>query len=337
MAQQNQKTTKAAYKLAPPPGMCWGDYINSSEYLLEHIGPELQQQIDKINELLEKDRRNIILARYDLGLLVKEIHDEETMNYRMNRYGDQSMIKLCLSVPWSRSLLYETLRFVQVITREEAERLAGLHTQAGCPIYWSHVRALLGVSCPNMREELLQRTIQENWSCDELDKAIMQLKKSHEPAGHRKIKGPRNLNGMIEQQRTYADHFLERAKSAWSDPEHSLTNLCLDVPSEKYTEEGAKKLKDLAERLRLVAEEAEQRAEDAQNAYEHYAERLHAPKSAAEVGDAAEKEEDLTDEEQDDRRGAQINAELAAEFFDDAEEEEEETEEKEELEAQLAA
>jgi hypothetical protein len=335
MAQQNQKPTKAAYKLAPPPGMCWADYLNSPEYLLEHISPELQQQIDKIIGLLEKDRRNNILARYDLGLLVKEVYDEETMNYQMNRYGDKSMEKLCLALPWSRSLLYQTLRVVQVISREEAEQLAGLHTQAGCPIYWSHVRILADVACPNTRKGLLERTLQENWTCDELDSAIMQLKKSHESASvvPKKIKGPRNLNGMIEQQRTYADHFLKQAEGVWNDPYKSLTYLCKDVSSKKCTEEGAKKLKDLADRLRLVAEEAEERAQDAQEAYERYAKVLLAAQHAAKLQDGPEKEEDLEDEEPDDR----IDAKRAAEFFNDAEEEEEEMEEKEEQEAQFAA
>ncbi len=49
MAQQNQNTTKADHKFAIPRGMTVLEYTQSSEYLLERIGPELQLRFCKVS------------------------------------------------------------------------------------------------------------------------------------------------------------------------------------------------------------------------------------------------------------------------------------------------
>ena len=290
-------------KIVTPRGMTPVDRLTSPEYLINHIEDALQAKIDQINQLIQSDNRNIIMARYELGLLVQEIYDDTTDQGGDRRYGDKAMQKLCIAIPWCRSLLYETLLLVQHMSREEAERLSTLHTKSGQPIFWTHVRILSGVTNPKSRNELLEHTLQEDWTCEELGKAVMQLKEPNETVGARKAKGPRNLNGMIEQQQAYADHFLERAERVWNNPEQSLTNLCLDMPAEKYTQEGANKLKGLAGRLRLVAQEAEKRAQEAEKAFKEYLNILVAAKiEAAEMEEQPEEEveleEELDDEEE---------------------------------------
>ena len=252
-------------------GMTPQEYVQSDQCLIDHTAPVLEQKIDQIKAHYDEEMRSLILKHYELGLLVKEVHDDELSNGGDGRYGSQAMKKLCAALPWAKSALYESLRLANTYTREQAGELVEMHLRSGESLTWSHVRTLAMIHDKNTRAELLQRTVEENWTADELGKELERRYQLQSPKKPRRVLAPpSSLSGLIQQQRAYAEDFLKRDESAWKAEGCGLMDRLQELPTEEFTEEGASELKEHAERLRQVAKAAEQEAQSAEVAYQRY-------------------------------------------------------------------
>jgi hypothetical protein len=236
---------------------------------LTEVSPALREKIDQIKQWYRGEARHGLLSHYKLGLIVKDVYDDEEDQGGEQRYGRRAMRKLCHALPWCKTSLYDALSLVQAYPEEEVARLAQLRTASGQPLCWSHVRLLADVGDRAGRDDLLNRVLAEGLTCEELGREVQRLNgpKANRRGGQ--PRAPRTVEQVVRQQGALADRFLERAGQVWRG-EGSLTSRVRDLTPAEHTEERAGVLREHAERLRRLAREADERAREAEEVYEHF-------------------------------------------------------------------
>ena len=104
--------------ITTPKGMTVLEWHEHPVMVLKGINEELRAKYERILAWHKKDGPHRILDRYDLGVELEEVVDQEEDEAGTNRYGSKAMEKLVKVLPWSKSLLYEALRFARVYTRK---------------------------------------------------------------------------------------------------------------------------------------------------------------------------------------------------------------------------
>ena len=231
------------------------------KYILKTMNPELRKVYEDLREWDEKELRRTILSRYELGQQLIPVEEDDGF-----RYGQEAMKKLSIALGWTDSLLYDALRFCRSYTREQAESLCEMRTSSGRPLTWTHIRALISLTAVE-RQEMLLRTLAEDWTTDNLAEQIAQAHPKKSGAQSPRLHVPRDLDAVIREQDGLAEKFLERADAVWRD-ESSLTQRFLELSPEEHTEERAQHLKGLAQKMRRLADEAEARASEAEKVYQ---------------------------------------------------------------------
>src|SRR5262245_12325768 len=176
------------------------------------ISPSNTALLDKLEEirgLCRGHNRADLLRRYDLGLAVQEVYDDETRN-GADRYGAHAVEKICRALGSAdSSLVQSALRLAQAYPRAEVERLAALRTASGEPVTWAHVRLLMHVDPPARREQLLRRVLEESWTSDDLSREVVRPQGAGTPSRGRPLAAPRNFGGAIRQQAAAAENFVQ--------------------------------------------------------------------------------------------------------------------------------
>jgi hypothetical protein len=235
--------------------------------LLDSIGPELAEKIDRIREWSRADNASTLLRHYDLGLIVKEVYDDDPDQDGPGRYGRYAMKKLASALAWCSTVLYEALAFAQTYTREEVDGLSRLRLPSGASVSWSHVRILVFVADRAERERLLRRVVEESWGCAELAREVAKGKAKTAGTRGRPLARPRDLDGVLRQQGLLADRLLERDEKVWSDQACSLTGRFLELPPDGHSAERGLALKENVERWRRVVRAAQDRLREAEEVY----------------------------------------------------------------------
>jgi hypothetical protein len=245
-------------------------YAQSPDRRVERMNAALKAKVEEIQQWFTRECKRSLESRYKLGLLVKPLYDDET-EHGSKRYGERAIETLRLALKWQEDLIPSTLRLVRSYSPAEFKQLTELRNEAGKPLTWSHVRILVQVGDPSKREDLLQRTLRENWTSDQLTYEYKRLVKQDRPTKRgRSLVRPKDLDGVVRQQATLADEFLERAQKVWRVSDDSLTRHYQELAPSEHTVERAQMLKDHATRLRRLAQEAEERAQEAEVVYEHF-------------------------------------------------------------------
>jgi hypothetical protein len=266
--------------------------MQSPQWIFDNMNPDLKEKVQQILAWYQAERKHTLIARYDLGLIVKDIFDNDPAA-GTGPYGYQAMERVCQVLKGiDDGLIYACLHMVQCYTRKEVEELATLQNLDGRPLTWTHVRTLVRVKNPNQRAELLQRTLDDSWTVTELEQQYRTLVKGPaEPRG-RKLAVPKNLDGALLQQGTLADKYLARSEHVWGLPEHNLLELASEACPSEITEQKVQALKEHAEKLRRLAQLAVRHAEEAETVYRKYSDilsrRLPAPTAADEDEDEDE-------------------------------------------------
>jgi hypothetical protein len=259
--------TQTAFKKSPPAkasGAPKKPRKSPLEHALESVGPELRQRIDEIVAWHRDETQRSLLGRYRLGVLVKEVYEDGEDQGGESRYGTMAMKKICHALPWCQSTLYEALKVAKAFSREEVEHFSQQHTAAGHFLSWTHLWLLAGQP-KAVRKNLFKRVLAEDLAADQLHDEIQRLKGKADNRGRKPVP-PRSLNGLMDQQRSYADHFLQRAQ-VW-DGQHSLLGRVRDLAPEERTEKLLEELREHKEKLWQMAREAHAKAEEADRAYE---------------------------------------------------------------------
>jgi hypothetical protein len=232
--------------------------------ILEKMNPACREKLAHFENWLRKEVDHTLRRRYELGLMAKELYEDEKKNGG-KLYGRNAIGRICEILCWDDGLIRLALRFVQSFTPEDLERLCGLVLPGGEPLTWSHVRALLVVPNVSQRKELLERTVAEGWTCTELALEIKNLPDHPGKDGRgRPPRMPKDFDGVVAHQQESADKWDRLYTRLWGATKHSLATQAAKLPPEAVTEERLRQAQELAYQLRRVADQAQKQAEKAE-------------------------------------------------------------------------
>jgi hypothetical protein len=226
--------------------------------------PALREKAKEVREWLEAETHHSLLSRYRLGLILRDVEEDE-QSHGGERYGEDAVNRLRALLPWEDGIIRIALRFVRAYSQEEAERLAQLRTRNGQPLAWSHVRCLVQVDDRQEREELLDRTVAENWTSLRLAEEVKAYHEEKNPSNRgRPLTRPKTFDAVLHQQQGLADRFIERSEQVWADGDHSLTRRFTELTPDERTEERVEELEAHVERLRRLRDAVEKRLREAE-------------------------------------------------------------------------
>ena len=227
--------------------------------IYQNANPALRKQLDKIQEWFDVDARHSIKVRWELALQIKAIYDDVT-EHRGNRYGVHAIDQIRAFFGWDGGVIYSALRIAKQFTQEEIDDLCGKKMPNGQPLSYSHLNSLMGIQDRDKRKELIDKAVEENWTSNDLARAVVQGKEparlNKEDRRGRPIGKPRNFDLVLAQMEAFADDFLGRAKEVWTTEQHSLDGKMTDFANDDFTVERAGKVKTLAGKLLKVSEMA---------------------------------------------------------------------------------
>jgi hypothetical protein len=240
------------------------DAAAERERILERMNPACRKKLRYFETWLRQEVGHTLRRRYELGLQVQELYDDETKGGG-KVYGTNAIGRICKLLNWDDGLIRMALRFVRAYSPEDLERLCAQVLPKGEPLTWSHVRALLEVTDRSRRQELLEKTTSEGWTCTELARQIVRLEGHAAGDGRgRPPRTPKDFDGALAQQQESAERWDKLYTRVWVRQERSLTALAAKLPSEEITDERWRQARDLAYQLRRVADQAQKQAEMAE-------------------------------------------------------------------------
>ena len=136
--------------------------------------PACREKLQYFETWLRKEVNHTLRSRYELGLHVHELYEDEKKN-KGKLYGKNAIGRICKLLSWDDGIIRLALRFVQRYTPDDLERICTIVMPDGEPLTWSHVRALIPIDDNARRKELLERTVAEGWNCTELAQEIKSL------------------------------------------------------------------------------------------------------------------------------------------------------------------
>jgi len=240
------------------------DAAAEREKILQAMTTACRKKLKYFETWLRKEMHHTLRSRYELGLQVQELYEDERKNGG-KLYGRNAISRICKLLRWDDNVIRTALRFVQTFSQEDLERLCGMILPTGEPLNWSHVRALLTVDNPTQRQDLLERTTTEGWTCTELARQIKNLvdRPADDQRG-RPLRAPKDFDGAVAQQQQSAEDWDRRYSRVWMKQDRSLTTQAAKLPPEEVTEERLRQARELAMQLRRVANQALKQAEKAE-------------------------------------------------------------------------
>jgi hypothetical protein len=240
------------------------DEAAAREKILQAMTPACRKKLKYFETWLRKEVSHTLRSRYELGLQVQELYEDERKNGG-KLYGRNAIGRICKLLRWDDGVIRMALRFVRTFTPEDLERLCALVLPGGEPLTWSHVRVLLTVDDATRQQELLERTAAEGWTCTELAREIKNLE--DRPAGDgrgRPPRVPKDFDGAVAQQQQSAEEWDRLHTRVWGKQDRSLLTQAAKLPPEGVTEERLRQARVLAVQLRRVADQALAQAEKAE-------------------------------------------------------------------------
>jgi hypothetical protein len=233
------------------------------EKILNNMTPTCRKKLEDFDNWLRTEVNHTLRRRYELGLQVKELYEDETKGGKL--YGKNAIGRICKVLHWDDGVIRSALRFVLTYSQEDLESMCSLTLLTGEPLTWSHVRALMVVEDAKKRQALLDRTVAEGWTCTELAQEIKRL--MDRPAGDGRGRPPRlpkDFDGAVAQQQQSAEEWDRRYSKVWAKSDRSLVAQAAKLPPEEVTEERLHQARELANHLRTVADQAVAQAEKAE-------------------------------------------------------------------------
>jgi hypothetical protein len=124
----------------------------------------LRAQCGRIQELLAKAAVDEVETRYEIGLIVRAVEDDE------GKYGERAIQQLALEIGYSSSTLYKYAAVARLWTADEIRDLRKRPNHHGEPLSWTHWTELTRV--PKKWRPWLERSLAESWSARRLGREL---------------------------------------------------------------------------------------------------------------------------------------------------------------------
>src|ERR1700722_14080198 len=192
------------------------------ERILKSMTPECRKKLEYINTRLRTEVSHNLRSRYELGLQVKELYEDERKNGG-KIYGKNAINKICKLLDWDDGLIRMALRFVQQFSRDDLEYLCKIRLPSGDPLTWSHVRCLVSVDDKKLRKELLDKTLAEGLTCMDLAHELKRLSDHTANDGRgRPLRMPKDFDSSLAQQQHLSEDWDKRYTKVWAKQDRTL-------------------------------------------------------------------------------------------------------------------
>lgn len=186
------------------------------EEVLKEMNPKLRKLRAEILTEIERLAEANILARYEIGIRVKESTNEKT-------YGTGAVERLAESFgkQFTADQLLQCRRLAQAFSRSQIEKLANRKTSGGNLVSYTHLAVLAGLP-PDKRHEFQKRIFKEDLTTDELMAAVQadlgrrKNKKSEGGALGRPLAVPKTITAGLAQIGKFQAE-IHRRRKVWTE------------------------------------------------------------------------------------------------------------------------
>jgi hypothetical protein len=251
------------------------------EEILDDSPPALREKVEWLAGTLAEDWRRSVVCRYQIAVTIRDIYDDVNENNGAV-YGAKAVKVIKGRFGWDDGVIYRALIVANAFTLAEIEEITRLRLPHGNALSYSHVVELARVEDEKQREKLLTQAVKEGWTTRKLANAVAPFREApnapvplagpREDRRGRPLAKPRNFDAVLEQQASFAWDFLNRNDHVWSDPEHGLWGKALILSTTDYTPERVERVKAHAEQMKLLAQKAAERAEEADAIHKRFVE-----------------------------------------------------------------
>src|SRR6516162_2091615 len=98
-------------------GMKQEDDAAEREKILKKMTPACREKLEYIDEWLRKEVDHTLRRRYELGLQVKELYEDEKKGGKL--YGKNAIGRICKVLHWDDGVIRSALRFVLTYSQED--------------------------------------------------------------------------------------------------------------------------------------------------------------------------------------------------------------------------
>lgn len=244
--------------------------IEKQKELLDAANPALRNKIDWVISWYKKDSRNSLMSRWDLGVQINEVLEDNKSGSK--KYGPKAINTISIFAGEAESSLYVCANLAATYSKVQMEEISEMVMADDItPLSFGHMRAIIFIDSSAERQKAINLTLENCWTCAQLAKYIAKkvnkVSSGNNPNG-RPVSKPKTLNAVIDQQLSFADDYEKRDTQVWSDPKFSVDGYMEELDTEAYTEELADKLSELAYRMRQLADNAADKADEYERKYE---------------------------------------------------------------------
>jgi hypothetical protein len=227
--------------------------VDSPLFQADPLPVALQGTQRKLCKLVAKQRTNFLRNIYEIGRIAQEGLDAYEATH--SHYGMGLVDQLAEEVGLSARTLRYSLKLVETFSPKEFADLI-----SNPKISWSHVIQLMSIEPPERRQQLLDRTIQESWSSDDLNAAILIAYGRRQSSGGRKPAVPKNLNQALSRISKAAQKFRNAMELSWFGDAFDVPSTICDTPPEEITATLKERTAECATLLEAIAERARENA-----------------------------------------------------------------------------
>jgi hypothetical protein len=237
--------------------------------LMADANPALKAKVHWVVNWCKQETKNSLLSRWELGEQINEVFRDHSEN-GCKRYGSKAFQTIAAFSGEAEGSLRICAKLAKSYVRGQIVDISEMIMADGVtPLSFSHIRCVLALDNPSERQEALNMALERCWTVDSLNKYVLSKMGGGNSAHKgRPVAKPKDVEGVIAQQMSFAADFNKRNTNVWQDPKHSISAHLAKIPTSMYTEDMAAKLCKLAQQLRALADDVGVRADEAEKKYE---------------------------------------------------------------------
>ncbi|MFC1596742.1 DUF1016 N-terminal domain-containing protein [Planctomycetota bacterium] len=223
--------------------------------LAAELPEELHNTYQELREVADTAVNHMLSSYYRIGEIVErdsELIREANRNAGLRR--SELFEQLAAALGWNSKTLRDCQRFVKTFDKREFQSLLDQ------PVNWAHVRLLLSIPTRPERKQLLDATVQNGWTADDLAREIIRLKGNRREGSGRGRAVPANVGKALCRLLTNGDRYLKDAQSILFGADYDIATEIAQGPPDHLTEATQNQALQAIQMLENIASDAQENA-----------------------------------------------------------------------------
>lgn len=210
----------------------------------------LETKLMDVEKTLDNMRTNTIMSYYDLGKILKAVHDSPD-RYR-GTDGTDGIVLLLRATGKHDSTLRKALQFVMQYTSEDLAALMELENKkTGFRIIWSHIPILMTLTLKSERKRYAAKAVREGLTAKELHDVI-KAEKDREESHGRRFTIPATVSKQLTAMQRDLVAILKKQEQVWNGEGHSTFNTIMATTEDELDTDWLTQLEEIREKFTAV-------------------------------------------------------------------------------------